>query len=337
METIKKNNKLCIEWIKKECERGDNCNNRHHILKKDIIDLLEKTEDLESKYIKYSYVIKKHNVNPDRLDRFLESNKITKNKISNEPIITKKTKKEKEDINIMEYFDNSKYTKIDILFQNNTKVKEKYGTKTPYIMEFYNDLINISLQESNNEFNALEDLAITLLNINKTKINQANINNKLKIINRCNEIYKEFGEELNNIIYNINYIRFIKNDEWDDWKMYLHNKIKIKNEHYNKDIKGKGKMKDISFTSTSKPIPEATSSSESTQIHRYNKLFDDIPWRKFNIGDKVFYKPSEDAKKKVPLIIKGWCIKCQIYPIPFGSENNYCYNCSDNLTDVSDD
>jgi len=150
----------------------------------------------------------------------LSKNNTEKNK-------TNKTNKTKKTKNGVLDFDTNPKTKIIILDNVNTKAKIKIGKKTYEFLNFYNELYDIIESESDENINSLEDCTKWILESKGLPLTKANKSNWKRNILRCNEIFKIFNKSLINVYYNINNIRYIKNNEWQQWKEYLRNKISL--------------------------------------------------------------------------------------------------------------
>jgi hypothetical protein len=127
-------------------------------------------------------------------------------------------------------FEKSKTYKIIILDNPDTKVKQKIGRRTYEFLNFYKELMDLDKIESNYNFNSLNDCTEYILKSKGLPLSKQNKSNWKRNIIRCNEIFNLFKDKLINVYYNINNIRYIKDEYWEQWKTYVGNKI---DEFYN--------------------------------------------------------------------------------------------------------
>lgn len=146
------------------------------------------------------------------------------------PTPSNTSKKQENTQSCVPDFDNSKTYKIIILDNPNTKVKQKIGRRTYEFLNFYKELMDLDKIESNSNFNSLNDCTEYILKSKGLPLSKQNKSNWKRNIIRCNEIFNLFKDKLINVYYNINNIRYIKNEYWEQWKTYVGNKI---DEFYN--------------------------------------------------------------------------------------------------------
>lgn len=260
--------------------------------------------------------------------------------------------------NINEFFDKNRYHKVIVLDNAKTNARIKIGKRTYEFLTFYNDLYNIASSESNSEFDSLTDCAKYVLNAKNIEPTSDNIYNWKKIINRSNELLKDFKkEELFNIYYNINNIKYINAKNWPKWKEYLREKIQDRhigkvskkvninnfdNRKYkkfmilsfilkNKDlIKNKlnnnvsisfEPQKAINIDKTRKYIPKTLKKNE-TKIINVKEWYKYINWSNYKIGTTIIAEKRGFDKKAI--IIGNFCKKCRN---PFNDKGDICYPC----------
>lgn len=257
--------------------------------------------------------------------------------------------------NINEFFDKNRYHKVIILDNAKTNTRIKIGKRTYEFLTFYNDLYNIASSESNSEFDSLTDCAKYVLKAKNIEPTSDNIYNWKKIINRSNELLKDFKkEELFNIYYNINNIKYINAKNWPKWKEYL--REKIQDRHNGKDsykkvninnfdnrkykkfmilsfiLKNKDLIKNklnkevlneenIKINESKKYIPKKIFKND-TKIVRINEWYKNVDWGGYKIGTTVI-ADKKGFDNKIT-IIGNFCKKCRM---PFNDEGNICYLC----------
>lgn len=141
------------------------------------------------------------------------------------PTPSNTSKKQENTRSCVPDFDNSKTYKIIILDNPNTKVKQKIGRRTYEFLNFYKELMDLDKIESNYNFNSLNDCTEYILKTKGLPLSKQNKSNWKRNIIRCNEIFNLFKDKLINVYYNINNIRYIKDEYWEQWKSYVGNKI----------------------------------------------------------------------------------------------------------------
>lgn len=230
-----KNNKL-IDNIKDDITSEDNSSILNENIKQDtqdenIVDKVLETEINNNNEFK-------ENINgetiivDDIMDEAFETNineDVVEDILITTPVISNNTNNNKNKStpieNIYDFFEKDEKHKVIILNNNDTNTKDKISKRTYEFLNFYKELYDISELESNENFNSLDDCSEYILKLKGKRLSKASKSNWKRIIIRSNEIFNEFGKKLFNVYYNINNIRYIKNENWIKWKDYL--KIKI--------------------------------------------------------------------------------------------------------------
>lgn len=164
-----------------------------------------------------------HKKEMDKLKKEYEAKLFKKTSISSNskdiPIKDKSTQ------NCLPDFDKLSTYKIILLSNPDTKVKQKIGKRTYEFLNFYKEIIDLDKIESNDKFNSLDNCTEYILKSKGLPLSKQNKYNWKKNITRCSEIFNLFKDKLVNVYYNINNIRYIKNEYWEEWKNYVKNKI----------------------------------------------------------------------------------------------------------------
>lgn len=188
----------------------------------------------------------------------------------------------------------------------------KISKRTYEFLNFYKELYDISELESNKNFDSLDDCSEYILKLKGKRLSKASKSNWKRIIIRSNEIFNEFGKKLFNVYYNINNIRYIKNENWIKWKDYL--KIKIEKSTPIGEIENNLDKTITTDIENKDKIIEVNDADPSTSIidnkFNYNYILNNKKALLFEENDKLYTYNFYEQKVLADVPDGDCCIKC---------------------------
>lgn len=206
--------------------------------------------------------------------------------------------------------------RINIYMENINDTRTEASKKLFINLEHYYNIFIKSEKDKNDNFDALDDAAIYILNTRKSTINRSNRDKWRNIVKKSYEVYNKYLDNIDKlklIDFSLTNMAKIRNKQkWEKWLKYLDKKINEIKEIDNVSFKRDGFKNKEDITSEDKSL-KLNSNIEEPSIDNkfnYNYILNNKKGFLFKENDKLYTYNFYEEKREADIPDGDCCNKC---------------------------